>query len=307
MFQIVNFATICQAIDVFGTVTNIINLIVFYKLGFNDPVNVSLFGLALSDLGCLVTLIWLNTCFNPLFNQSDIPFDALEVQYLTAGWPHVSFTRVTSWITACITLERCLCITLPLQVKTIVTPRRVALIVLGIFFIMVVSTLPVYYCNRFAWKFYPDRNRTLIGLVFTEDREAIEKVLFAINNVFIPFSAFGAVIICTVVLVVKLKQKTKWRKTSTAPGKSDNVSSRDQKVSRMIVMVSTLFIVCFTPMTVFFVGMIVVPELSIVGTYRNIFFIISSFSFILESTNSSLNIFIYYHMSSRYKAVFNQL
>ncbi|XP_059149815.1 tachykinin-like peptides receptor 86C [Physella acuta] len=307
IFQIVNFATICQLIDVFGTVTNVINLIVFVRLGFNDPVNVSLFGLALSDLGCLVTLIWLNTCFNPLFNQSDIPFEAMEVQYLTAGWPHVSFTRITSWITACITFERCLCITVPLKVKTIVTSKRVGVIILIIYIILIASTGPVYYVNRFAWKFYPDRNRTLIGLVFTEDREAIEKILFAIHSVFIPFSAFGTVIICTVVLVVKLNEKTKWRKASTAQGKSDNVSNRDQKVARMIVMISTLFIVCFTPMTLFFVAMIVEPELSITGGYRNIFFIVSSFSFILESTNSSLNIFIYYSMSSKFKAEFNKM
>ncbi|KAH9519147.1 hypothetical protein Btru_074842 [Bulinus truncatus] len=307
IFQIVNFATVCQAIDVFGTVTNVINAIIFARLGFNDSVNVSLFGLAISDLGCLVTLIWLNTCFNPLFNQSDIPFEAVEVQYLTAGWPHVSFTRVTSWITAFITLERCLCITIPLKVKLIITPRRVAAVVMVIFFVMVVCTLPVYYCNQFGWKFYPNKNRTLIGLVFTHDRESIERVLFTINSVIIPFSAFVAVIICTVILVVKLKEKTKWRQSSTAAGKADNVSGRDQKVARMIVMVSALFIACFTPMTIFFVGMIVVPELSITGKYRNIFFIISSFSFILESTNSSLNIFIYYSMSSKYKAMFNRM
>ncbi|XP_013065800.2 N-formyl peptide receptor 3-like [Biomphalaria glabrata] len=307
IFQIVNFATICQAIDVFGTVTNVINAIIFARMGFNDSVNVSLFGLAISDLGCLVTLIWLNTCFNPLFNQSDIPFEAVEIQYLTAGWPHVSFTRVTSWITAFITLERCLCITIPLKVKLLITPKRVAGVVVLIFLIMVVVTLPVYYCNQFDWKYYPSKNRTLLGLVFTADREAIERILFTINSVVIPFSAFFAVIICTVILVIKLKEKTKWRQSSTAAGKSDNVSGRDQKVARMIVMVSALFIACFTPMTLFFVGMIVVPELSITGKYRNIFFICSSFSFILESTNSSLNIFIYYSMSSKYKSQFNRM
>ncbi|CAG5127919.1 unnamed protein product, partial [Candidula unifasciata] len=36
------FALICQAIDVFGVVTNIINIMCFVKQGFKDPVNVSL-------------------------------------------------------------------------------------------------------------------------------------------------------------------------------------------------------------------------------------------------------------------------
>lgn len=39
------FAVLSQVIDVFGTITNIINIICFAKLGFKDPVNVSLFGM----------------------------------------------------------------------------------------------------------------------------------------------------------------------------------------------------------------------------------------------------------------------
>lgn len=44
IFQWVNHAVVCQVIDVFGVVFNIINIICFVKQGFNDPVNVSLLG-----------------------------------------------------------------------------------------------------------------------------------------------------------------------------------------------------------------------------------------------------------------------
>ncbi|CAG5126085.1 unnamed protein product, partial [Candidula unifasciata] len=36
------YAVVCQLIDIFGTVTNIINIICFVKQGFKDPVNISL-------------------------------------------------------------------------------------------------------------------------------------------------------------------------------------------------------------------------------------------------------------------------
>lgn len=78
--------------------------------------HLSFAGLAISDLGCLVTIIWTNLCLNPSFNSLDLPFESVGFQYLTSGWPHATFTRVTSWITAFITLERCLCITAPLKV-----------------------------------------------------------------------------------------------------------------------------------------------------------------------------------------------
>ncbi|CAG5126559.1 unnamed protein product, partial [Candidula unifasciata] len=42
IFQWIIFTVLCQTIDVFGVVANIINVICFIKLGFKDPVNVSL-------------------------------------------------------------------------------------------------------------------------------------------------------------------------------------------------------------------------------------------------------------------------
>lgn len=44
VFQWVCFAIVCELVDIFGTVTNIINIICFVKQGFRDPVNVSLLG-----------------------------------------------------------------------------------------------------------------------------------------------------------------------------------------------------------------------------------------------------------------------
>ncbi|CAL1528711.1 unnamed protein product, partial [Lymnaea stagnalis] len=74
----------------------------------------------------------------------------------------------------------------------------------------------------------------MLGLLYTADREYIEKVSFAINNVAIPFAAFVTVIASTIVLVVKLRGKTEWRTKSAAPGISASLSSRDQRVAQMI-------------------------------------------------------------------------
>lgn len=74
-------------------------------------------GLAISDLGCLSTTIWFSISFTPAVAAADVPFDVPGVAYLIGALPHLSFSRITSWITAIITLERCLCIILPLKVK----------------------------------------------------------------------------------------------------------------------------------------------------------------------------------------------
>lgn len=46
-FQAINFAIICEFIDVIGSAANIINIICFCKQGFKDSVNISLLGMYL--------------------------------------------------------------------------------------------------------------------------------------------------------------------------------------------------------------------------------------------------------------------
>lgn len=121
------------------------------------------------------------------------------------------------------------------------------------------------------------------------------------------FSAFVIIIVCTAVLAIQLKQKTKWRMKSTVSVQGDNISDRNQKVAKMVVMISLLFIVCFTPITALYVAMSMVSEISVTGKYRNIQTIIGAIGYLLESINSSANIFIYYDMSSKYKAAFNMM
>lgn len=89
-------------------------------LGIEESNKRSIFiylGLAISDISCLVTQIWMNVYINPAVSAAALNyFDAFGMMYLTAGIPHLTFTRVTSCITAFITLERCLCVIAPLKV-----------------------------------------------------------------------------------------------------------------------------------------------------------------------------------------------
>ncbi|XP_035826913.1 thyrotropin-releasing hormone receptor [Aplysia californica] len=302
-----NFVVICGAISVFGVTANVINIVNFWRQGFADSVNLSLVGLSLSDLGCLLTLIYNNSLMSPWLAFSDVsPFFPFEVQYLTGGWPHVWFTRVTSWITAYIALERCLCIALPLKVKQLLTPFRSRVIILSIFLLTAASIAPVYYTTRLAWRFSEKRNKSLLGLAFTSDREEIDDVILAINNVFSPVASFFTVIGCTVILVVKLNSKAKWRESAVSSMEAVK-SGRDNRVVKMVVTISVIFIVSYTPTTVIFLTVIMVPELSITGRYQNLFNVLFSFSFIFEAINSSINIFVYIRMSSKYRQTFNMM
>ncbi|XP_012945441.1 probable G-protein coupled receptor 139 [Aplysia californica] len=259
--------------------------------------------LAVSDLCSLLIMIWLSLCLNPLFYNSELPFDPMDIIVSTGGIPHVLFVKIATFITAFITFKRCLCIAVPLKVKTIITPGRTKTIIISIYVGMSVSMIPYYLGNRLEWVF--DFNRNVTVLKPTAERELLEVITFLIQGVFTTFS-FVFVISCTIVLIVKLNSKTKWRQATAA--KSDRaaggVGVKDQKVVKMVTFIAVIFIVCSVPPTLLFFYMVIDIDFRVGGVYRNLYLVIWTTSFLTETINSSVNIFVYLKMSSKYRAVF---
>ncbi|CAG5131486.1 unnamed protein product, partial [Candidula unifasciata] len=122
LIMFISQGIICQAITVLGIFGNIINCIVFVKQGFSDNINVSLLGLTISDLCSLICIMWTCLFFSPVVRDTDL--FSPDVHILSGTWPHIIFTRITGWITAFISLERCVCVIKPLKIKTMFTRKR---------------------------------------------------------------------------------------------------------------------------------------------------------------------------------------
>ncbi|XP_005111766.1 probable G-protein coupled receptor B0563.6 [Aplysia californica] len=304
---LLNIVSIYAIVCSFGVCTNVINLVVFVKQGLRDTVNMTLFGLAIADMGSLLALLLMSLCYNPVFLYSDIvPFKANEVSYLLSGMPRVCFTRIISWCTAFISFERCICVLFPLKVRTLITPTRTKWVLITIYVTMAASLIPVYYTTRMDWKFYPGRNKTLLGLVFIKNREMIDRLTFGLGS-FIAVCSFLCVSVCTLVLIVGLKKKSKWRQQSTMAGKSEGASERDKRIGKMVAIISSIFIITFLPINAIQIGMSLEPEFGKGKRYTNIFHVSWSFAYIFEAISSTVNIFIYLKMSSKYKETFYQV
>ncbi|CAL1526484.1 unnamed protein product, partial [Lymnaea stagnalis] len=302
---IVQYCVISSVINVCGMVTNFINIAVFIKMGFAEVINISLLSLSVADLGSLVALQFFNICISPWMQTADIPFEAFEVAYLAGGWPRMYTVRVVAWVTAFITFERCLCIAMPLKVKLILTPIRTVYILIFIFVFIAAALSASFITTTLVWKFFPGKNKTLVGIGVTANRKEVDSIAFVVNDIFLPISAYVSVVVCTVVLTVKLSSKAKWRQQSTT--KSDHVTGKEKQVMKLVNVISGLFIASYFPNAVVFFWMAREPEFNIDGKYRNIFMVCFSYCFIAESLNSCVNIVVYYKMSSKFKSVFNTM
>lgn len=172
-----------------------------------------------------------------------------------------------------------------------------------VFFIL--SVAPVYCVNIVTSVFLPERNTTLMAIVRTEGHARVEQAVLTLNVVF-ELLMYISVAVCTAILITKLQSKTKWRHAAAAAS-SDSVVSRDQRVGKMIAIISTIFIVSYTPICATMVGMALEPQLAINGLYKNTLLVIFGIGAIMETINASVNIFIYYNMSSKYRATFQNI
>ncbi|KAH9509659.1 hypothetical protein Btru_044146 [Bulinus truncatus] len=304
--------TVCGVIALFGIVGNIINIIIFYKQGFQDTVNISLLGLALSDLLSLITSLWVAICWNPLMYYADLSFNPGDVEFVTGSLPHLLFTRVTAWITAFVALERCLCIALPLHVRIIVTPRRVLAYIVTTFVVVTLAQGASFYTSGLDWVFDGARNRSVIVRIVRPNGQEIDGITYSANLIF-PFGSFAIVVVCTAVTALQLRQKSKWRmKTAAAKarnhGNEDDATSRDKKVIRLVIAISVIFIVSFLPANIIHIFYCAISSRPLL-VYAYWPYLSMSFSFVkvLEAFNASVSLVLYYTMSTRYRSNFLEM
>uniref|UniRef100_A0A2C9M7P9 G-protein coupled receptors family 1 profile domain-containing protein n=1 Tax=Biomphalaria glabrata TaxID=6526 RepID=A0A2C9M7P9_BIOGL len=298
----VNYGIICGIISLTGVVLNSINIAVFISQGFHDTINITLLALSVADLGSLVTLVWMSLCYNPLVVGALPEINFIEVQHITAGWPHVCFTRISSWLMAFITVERYLCIALPLKVKALLTRGRTTCVVFGIFFVVIATVVPVYVAIHITSHTSGINSAKQYGIEYIPGGPELENVSVFCNSLH-QISTFVIVIICTSGLVSKVTEKSKWRNATSSASKLESVSARDRKVVKLVIIIAVLFIVTFTPVVIHLLVMFCEHEFTVGRKYQNLFLFCGTFIFNLEAINAACSFFVYIKMSSKFRQV----
>ena len=102
------------AVCAFGILSNIINILVFYKMGLSSASNISFFLLAIAD-ACNVSAILLMS-FQDMLEDSHLPMTMQDVAILSSH-AFYFFSAMCSWITTIISMERSCCIIYPMKVR----------------------------------------------------------------------------------------------------------------------------------------------------------------------------------------------
>ena len=312
-------------IGVVGVSGNIVILITYHRIGLSSSINVSYFALAISDLFCVLSNTWMAICFVPAFTKfANRYFGVYSVVSVTGAWTCECFSRITAYITAFISIERCVSVVLPMKVSTIFNRRRTCIILAVIYSWNLALGSYGFVLIRFTKFWSPRYNKTII----TTQRMS-SPTLEYFYEIVLFFQSFPAVliplvtvIVCTVFLSVTLTRSATWRRafqaqdggTGSSGGKLEDKSKisksrnlKELQLAKTVVTIAIVFIVCSLPNAINVLVASSMPEYRGTGTYGNTYRFVQFATFILSAVNSSANIFIYLNTGSIFRRTVKQL
>ena len=173
--------------------------------------------------------------------------------------------------------------------REIVTPRRItALILVMVVYEIIFSGLQFAQTGPPYDAFHPKR------------------MLYFICSFSAPSCiCFFIVVFTTSLLVVRLRQNLEWRSEAAKQPAGDSGTSKERKAARSVTVICTIFIFCFVPNVITLVASLVYPKFDLRDPYLgNLSRLSYIFSLLFQVLNSTVNIFVYYFMSTRYREVF---
>ncbi|GFN93381.1 chemosensory receptor b [Plakobranchus ocellatus] len=326
---VTNFVILNCLICCFGLVSNALNMAVYRKQGLREASNVSFFGLSVSDFCMLVFQLWMGVIEIPrLVTSSDLGVFLSELTYVIGRPQRSALVRTSVWITVFITLQRCACVVKPLKVKALFTLRRTRIFIVACALFFMLNSIPLYLGLDIGNKFIPKTNTSRLGVI--KKAPTILSGTTVFTSMFFQLFSLCAIVLSNIVLLCAMRQR-RYRLRHLVSGLSDQgafeMSSRvgaeaavppadvaafnrwkkDKKMNKMVLLLSSLQLVSFTPSAIAFMVSLLEPKITPTGRYKNVFDTVWGFVVVLEALNASINIVWYYSMSSRYKSTINEM
>ena len=114
----INGYVLTTLVGVLGVFTNTINICVYVKMGLSETTNISFFSLSISDLLVSTSAVLVQLTYNPPVSVMKLPSGA-PISEIGMAACYIMFPCMgcSAWITAILSVERCLCISTPLKVR----------------------------------------------------------------------------------------------------------------------------------------------------------------------------------------------
>ncbi|XP_005107880.1 uncharacterized protein LOC101852505 [Aplysia californica] len=157
--------------------------------------------------------------------------------------------------------------------------------------------------------FDPVKNKTLIGIIYNDNEDAIKPVVMIAGFIVTAGSYLCVSVFSALLIYALIQRRRKWKcskNMSTSKGNTPT-QNKDIQVAKMILLVAAVFLIGFIPLGAVFLVMELVPGFYIGKAYENENIVCVSVLQIVQGINSSINILLYIKMSSKYRRTIRAL
>ena len=288
--------------------SNAVNMVVFWRLGIRERINVCLFCLSFADL--MIVLCHFLSYLDGLWALlSGSPPSLTVMKALVNNMVHslAGFIYISGFLSTLVALERCLCVVSPLKAQSIISTRTTAIVV-GVGHVIIMAGHYVIATRWYVACIYdPLSGLTVDGIYpgefYLQNKALVDLVDGIVFGILLPGIYVTGILVSTIVTVLKLRKMAEWREkssSSSSTSSSSASSTKDVTLTRMLVGTSVLFVACTTPPLVFHAAIPLVPQLSLSGDYYNTYNLFISIQQLLTYVNASVNFFVYYRFGTKF-------
>ena len=305
-------------LSVLGAVTNCLTMIVFIRQGFRDSVNVSLFSIAVWDqIKCLAGVVY------RLHGPIGLVDPVSGIFWKWATWPVLIYLPifagyVSYGMATYVSIERCLSVSWPLKIRFLVNPRLTTGFMVGLSIIIFGSFSPVIFVYEVEYTFNSHYNTSIPrvaagSLYFARDGFILK--MYKYLGIIYPAIFCTVMTVCSVIIILRLRRSSanfrpdrrKNGGRETAGAASVNMTPREVKVTRMLLVVIFVYLMDFFPRLCIYVASLIEPEFFVYRRLHNLMQITSNTVWVLDFLNASINFFIFMNMSTNFKTTFYEI
>ncbi|RUS78917.1 hypothetical protein EGW08_013330 [Elysia chlorotica] len=209
-------------LSVFAVCTNIVSMAILAKQGIHTCVSLCLLTLSATDLLCTLAGFCSQASKVLMFLNKRPGFDPFALYFFTV-FLSATLYDVSNTLTAFLSLERCLCVCLPLKFKDMFTFRRVVTVIVCIYLLCFGLVMPHFLSSGFQVR--SSGNSTYLALWLSADRAAVDVYIDAVH--FCQTIVVTTVVfVCTLLMIVSLNRSSKFQGENTSTFKQHESPSR---------------------------------------------------------------------------------
>ncbi|PVD19239.1 hypothetical protein C0Q70_19725 [Pomacea canaliculata] len=305
------YVVVLPLLFVIGIITNVLNCAVFYRQGLQGRVNTLLFMLSLLDLLFIIALYarYFNYTLGQLFGkEARVRVNIVLIRLRLVCIPDI-LNVISNLVSTLISVDRCVHIALPLQVQSLVS-RRGFWVIFGVASLaLACSGQIIVFSYDTACAYYSDSQVEPTWLVipstfYLENKAFLDILDSVVMFSVVPFLSLAVTAVTTTVTVVKLNYSMKWRNRCSS---SSKLSGEEIGLTRMLVVISGIYIACVSPRVLTSLTRLLVPDYRPWTRLCNLVVVMETLMNVLVAINSVINFFVYISLGSKFKQTLRSL